>query len=236
MIPYTADDANILAEVLREYTIPLIACSSLDIYKAFWILWETEEYKQLQKCPIKETDELRSKLWHGWAEYDKLSVEKIYLDLPWDVTILRLPMIYWYPEFTRIEEYLGQMLDWKEVIQIEDWREEWKWSRATNKNCAYAVFLSRNATWKTIYNVAENINYTETEWLNKIAKYVSWKWKTTWWSVKLPLNWGQNWYIDTSKIREELWFYEKYNPDETLYDCILEYIREKNNIKYNKNY
>ena len=247
MIPFRLYDAKILYDILQDRDIPLIACSSIDVYKAYGILWSTENFTSYEKCPLTEKSDLRSNLWSTGENYNKLEIETLYLSLPWNISIIRLPAIYWYPDFTRIEKYLLPMLESEQEIVIDLNMMDWKFSRALNKNCAYWIFLARKSIWKQVYNLAEENVYTEKQWIEKIWKYIWWSWKIredsvpwiwemNWKHIEQHLVWKQDWYVDTSKIRNELWFYEKYDPDEWLYDCILEYVRKRNNINYNKNY
>lgn len=237
MIPFSLDDAIILFDVLRKYKIPLIACSSIDVYKAYWILWGTEWFKSYQKCPMKEKDSLRKKIWIEWMGYNKLEIEELYLTLPWPVTIIRLPAVYWSPDLSRINNYLPYILKSKKEIIIPYNKLNWITSRSFNKNCAFWIFLAKDCQWKNIYNIAEKKDYSEKEWIEKIWKIFHWKWKITeQWKHQNNLDFKQNWYVDSSKIRDELWFYEKYDIDEGLLDNILQYVYKKKNITYIKNY
>jgi nucleoside-diphosphate-sugar epimerase len=236
MIPFETKDAQILADILNKTNISLIACSSADVYKAEWILWKTEKFHEYQKCPLKETDKLRENLSTKWESYNKIWIESIYLSLPWEVTIIRLPAIYGYPDTSRVEWYISEMMLGKTEIIVPEEKLNWKFCRALNKNCAYWVFLARHTQWKNIYNLAEEDVYTEKEWIEKLWKLYWWKWKVAWGENKEGLDFKQDWYLATSKIRDELWFYEKYNTNEGLFDAMLSFIHQKKKITHTKNY
>jgi len=109
---------------------------------------------------------------------------------------------------------------------------KWKFSRSLNTNCAYAISLGKNLIGKNIYNVSEENPHTEESWFLKIASYLKWDFgievNET---IETPYNIDtkQNWYVSSNKIRNELGYYEKYNPDIELMNTIKGYIKNKTN-------
>lgn len=223
MIPFTKGQADILAEIIEDKDIFLIALSSIDVYSAYAKINKTENI-DYQECPIKETDSLREKLGPEGEKYNKIAVEKTYLKEIENVSILRLPAIYGSPETSRIDDYLTPMLLKKEEIFISPQRKSWKFSRALHKNIAFGIFLvvkARNKG-KYIYNIAEEKAYTEKEWIEKIAKIIDWKGRILE-NIDLDsdVDLQQDFYVSSEKIRKELGFYEKYDTDDGLEENIF---------------
>lgn len=231
MIPYTSEQAESLSKIVRKLDIPLIAISSIDVYKAYNILHRTVT-ASYQECPLKENSELRKKLSFQGKDYDKLNVERIYLRELKDVTIYRMPAIYGLPDTSRIEPYVDYILNNSKPIPLNSGLLKWKFSRSLNTNCAYAISLGKNLIGKNIYNVSEENPHTEESWFLKIASYLKWDFgievNET---IETPYNIDtkQNWYVSSNKIRNELGYYEKYNPDIELMNTIKGYIKNKTN-------
>ncbi len=223
MIPFTKAQAIILADLIKDKNIPLVAISSADIYSAYAKLHQTEEI-DYQTCPISETDNLRKKLGPEGKKYNKLAVERIYLDNLSNVIILRLPAVYGFPDTTRIDPYLIPMLQKQKEISVSSYKINWKFSRALHKNCSFGIFLTikHHNAGQHIYNIAEEKTYTEVEWIERIAKICGWKGEI---KTEAGLNedkgYKQDLYISSQKIRDELGYYEKYNPDDGLEDNVL---------------
>jgi len=230
MIPYTSEQAKSLSKIVKILDIPLIAISSIDVYKAYNILHRTIT-ANYQECPIKENSELRKKLSFQGKDYDKLNVERIYLKGLENVTIYRMPAIYGLPDTSRIEHYVDYILNNSKPIPFNSGLLKWKFSRSLNTNCAYAISLGKTLIGKNIYNVSEESPHTEESWFLKIASILKWDFgievdET----IETPYNIDtkQNWYVSSKKIRTELGYYEKYNPDIELMNTIKEYIEVKN--------
>lgn len=214
MIPFTKEQSQILSEVIIDKNIFLIALSSIDVYSAYAKINKTENV-EYQKCPILETDLLRSDLGPEGESYNKLAIEKIYFKEVENVSILRLPAVYGSPETSRIDDYLIPMLQKKKEIFISPQRKNWKFSRALNKNVAFGIFLViKNLQFgKNIYNIAEKNVFTEIEWIEKIANICGWKGKILENNnLNFDVNLNQNFYVSSDKIRNELGFHEKYDP------------------------
>lgn len=229
MIPYTAKEATSLSGIIRKTGTPLIAISSIDVYKAYNVLHKIIAPKY-QKCPLKEDDALRTKLSFEGLTYDKLNVERIYLEALEDVTIFRMPAIYGWPDTSRIAHYVDFMLHNSRPMPIHPEYCNWKFSRALNKNCAFAISLAKNLKGHHIYNVAEEKTHTEKEWFAKIASYLNWEYGTVAdASTPIPYNSDpkQDWFVSSKKIRNELGFYEKYDPEIELSNTIHRYLKTK---------
>lgn len=227
MIPFTVEDAQNNSSLIRgiNQNIPVIAVSSIDIYSAYAKIHGTEDV-DYQQCPITEDMALRQTLGVEGKKYDKLNVERIYLEALPNVTILRLPATYGYPDTRRIDHYLEPMLNGEDEIKIHRQRANWKFSRCLHKNAAYAVFkaLEVNQEGHHIYNIAEEDAHTDLEWCKKIAALCGWKGRITVSDDQLEdVNLKQDLYVSTQKIRDELGFTEKYSPDEGLAETVKLY-------------
>ncbi len=223
MIPYTEKEAIDLGGILNELKKPLIACSSVDVYRAYNILHRVSS-PPYQKCPIKESDELRSRLSIEGKAYDKLHVEQQYLSLNVDVSIFRLPAIYGWPDQRRIKEYVDQIRN-EGTVKMHPYDTKWRCSRALNENCAFAISLGIGHSGKHVYNVAEPIHHTEEEWCRIIGRHLHWDGEIVYdESIEINADANQDWFVDTQLIREELGYKEKYDCDEGLRRNIFNYL------------
>jgi nucleoside-diphosphate-sugar epimerase len=106
----TAADAEAAVAVF-DPMLPLVAASSADVYRAFRSLYEDVT---TDAVPLREDSTLRSEappdqvVMPGWnyeaARYDKLDVERIYLER--GATICRLPLVYGEHDYRRREEFV----------------------------------------------------------------------------------------------------------------------------------
>jgi len=219
MIPFTRSDAESLAEILRGNSkVQLIAVSSIDVYPAYGRLHRTE-VGAYQECPLRECDALREKISFQGESYDKLAVEEVYLGEHENVSILRMPAIYGWPDRSRIQEYVTAAISEKGELRINPRFAQWGFSRASAQDCAYAVSLTIGLKGQRIFNVAEPELLTEEQWC-----------KTVWQAMEfegnlildedcpIPFNADilQGWHVDTSKIRSELGYEERTNQIEVL--------------------
>jgi len=241
MVPFTAVDASNLVSAITGSDTKLIAVSSIDVYSAYACLHQTEN-TPVQTCPLTETMPVRKELGPEGSAYDKLSVEAIYKDNLNDVCILRLPAIYGWPDCTRVSAYLDKMLDGADEITLDKHLGNWKFSRCLHKNAAYAIALTvlSNQTGRHTYNVADEIVYTERQWIEKIGKACGWhgtivESDTSDTSDK-TINWLQGFYVSTEKIRSELAYFDKYSTDEGLTDTVAFHAYQRTGATYKKYY
>ena len=178
MIPFTAQDAEILCAFVPR-NIPIIALSSADVYQAYGLLHGTETGPP-QPCPIAETGTLRRSLGPEGEAYNKPAVERIFSAHFQNLTTLRMPAIYGWPDTTRVLPYLDTMLSGTEIT-LTAHRSRFRFSRALHKNCAHAVILASNAAQRGqhTYNVAEPTAFSELEWAQTIASHAGWTGKIT---------------------------------------------------------
>jgi len=239
MIPFTLQDARTFVSAYRasKSTAHVVAVSSMDIYAAYAKIHGTESI-HYQVCPITEEMSLRTALGAEGEAYDKLNVEKTYRESLSNLTILRLPAIYGWPDTTRIDHYLQPMLDGVSEIRISKIRADWKFSRCLHKNAAYAISLCVLAgkAGQHVYNVAEQTAYSDKEWCEKIAALCGWTRHVVLSDEMDTVDLKQNFWMSSDKIRQERNFVEKYDPDEGLKENILFFTYQYRGKNYKKYY
>lgn len=239
MIPFTTEGAEALCEAASETQCqaPVIALSSMDVYAGFGRLHETED-APYQPSPQKEADALRQNPGPQGDAYDKTGIERIYRKQFPNLTILRMPVLYGWPDCTRVASYVDPMLRGDtEVIMAED-VTQFRISRSLHINAAHAVVLAAKARQdgQHIYNVGEETAFTEAEWTQRISQIVGWKGKL----VPGPARWDkdpvQHVVGDTSAIRAELGYQEIADPDAGLRENLMFYAYQNSGRVYEKGY
>jgi nucleoside-diphosphate-sugar epimerase len=221
MIPFREEHAIALGEIIREIKVPLLAASSACVYKAYNILHRVEP-PPYQPGPIRENDELASFVTEAGKGYDKLHIERRYLELPGDVALFRLPAIYGWPDTSRVSDYVNQFLT-KGEIRINPALARWRFCRSYNKNCAFAIALALGKTGKRIYNVSEEKTYREEEWAARILAVMDWQGPVIFDEAAAPpvnADFAQDWVLDSRLIRQDLGYFEKYDVDSGLRETI----------------
>jgi nucleoside-diphosphate-sugar epimerase len=106
----TAADAEALVGAL-DPSIPLVAASSADVYRAFASLHEdvvTDAVPLREDAPLRTGPPPDRVVMPGWSyeanRYEKLDVERIYLER--GATICRLPVVYGEHDYKRREEFV----------------------------------------------------------------------------------------------------------------------------------
>jgi len=213
MIPFTESHALGLAALLAEWRLPLLAASSMDVYRAAAVL-NRQEPPPYEPCPIAEDGALRSLDLHRNLAYDKLTIERHYLALPGDVALFRLPFIYGGSDTRRVQDYAPLLARGEKIVLHPD-LAAWKVSRALHRNCAYALALALGRPGHLIYNVAEAVPQTESGWIEQIARALNVEARITL-DPAAPVPFGadfkQPWWVTTEKIRLELGYTEKHDP------------------------
>lgn len=223
MIPFTVAEAETLRDAMASHApaARLVALSSIDVYRASGRLNGTEE-APFQPCPIPEDGALRARPGPRGDAYDKIGVERVYRESVANLTLLRLPPVYGWPDTTRVAGYLDRMLDGEATIKIAQDVSEFRFSRCLHKNAAFAVTLAASpAGGQRVYNVAEPFALTEIEWAERIARCCGWRGRvavTAWTDgAERP---RQDFEVATEAIRRDLGFHEKYDVDAGLSDTV----------------
>jgi len=241
MVPFTAPDALGLVAALHRQAravpvpVPVIACSSCDVYAAYGRIHGTEKTDP-QACPITEDMALRRAFGPEGAAYDKTGVERVLLQDLADVAILRLPAIYGWPDSTRIAPYLDPMLDGADRVEVPARRAEFRFSRSLHKNAAHAVALAALAgqTGQHIYNVAEPRAWTELEWAAHIAACCGWRGRIVAGDGQTAVD--QHLTISSDRIRRELGYSESHDPMAGLAEAVAFHSYRRRGVPYVKGY
>ncbi|MEO1374656.1 MAG: NAD-dependent epimerase/dehydratase family protein [Cyanobacteria bacterium J06635_10] len=239
MICYTESDARMLMNVFKGITQRVVAISSMDVYRAYGIILGKES--GLESVPLIEDSAKRSSLYpfkdmpiralNAPADYEKIMVEKVVMsdsDLPG--TIVRLPMVYGENDpLNRLQPYLQRMDDRRHRIVLLDSLAKWRGSYGYVENIGYAIALAvtKEVAKGRIYHVAEPETLSEGERVTKIGELAGWKGKVVSLSkdkfppdYNLPLNPEQDWFVDSTRIRQELGYREIVPLEEALYRTI----------------
>lgn len=236
MIPKTKQDARLLINAFEDQACRLVIVSSLDVYRAYGRLINTES-GVLEKIPLSENAPLRQKYYplRGLVKnahnYDKILVEREIITNPTlPATILRLPIVYG-PGDTqhRLFKYIKRMNDERPIL-LDNSLSQWRSTRGYVENIAAAIALAvtDERAAGQIYNVGESQALSEAEWVARIGQLVGWNGRII--SVPKELlppnlaeenNTAQNLVVDTSKIRQELGYKETVSQEEGLIRTIV---------------
>ena len=198
-----------------------VVITSCDVYRAFGRLWRSEPGPP-DPVPLTEESPLRSlPAPHAGSEevaYDNVEVEHAVAESELAVTVLRLPATHGPgdPQH-RLFHYLRRMDDARPVIVLEERQAGWRWSRGYVENVAAAIALAvadRRAAGR-VYNVAEPYAYREAEWVRRIGEAVGWPGEVVAIPEKdlperlhQPYDFGQDYVVSSTRIREELGYRE----------------------------
>lgn len=229
-------DAVGLMQTLRGIAERIVAVSSQDVYRTYGILWRRENTLP-NTIPIGEDAPLRSVLYPYRAiaksvdddkyHYDKIPVERVVMsdkDLP--ATVLRLPAVYGIGDKQhRLFEYLKRMDDRRSFILLEKDEANWRWTHGYLENVADAIVLAITDARATnrIYNVGEADALTRTEWIKEIGRIVGWQGEV----LAVPKDdlpehlksltgYEHDLAVDTTRIRKELGYKERFSREEGL--------------------
>lgn len=208
-----------------------VAVTSCDVYRAFGRLWRTEPGPP-DPAPLTEDSPLRSRPAADLGEqvdYDNVEVEAALgalRRLP--VTILRLPATYGPgdPQH-RLFPYLKRMDDGRPSILLEERLTRWRWTRAYVENVAAAIALAvqDGRAAGRVYNVAAPVADDEEGWVHRVGEAAGWHGAV----VAAPrcllpdelrlrhdYDFGQDYAVDSGRIRRELGYGEIVGEDEGL--------------------
>ncbi|MBN3871210.1 NAD-dependent epimerase/dehydratase family protein [uncultured Nostoc sp.] len=238
MIAYNEQDALTLTNTFEDIAQRVVVISSMDVYRAYDVLWRKES--DVVPVPLTEDSPLRQQLCPYREmpsrpiavpiDYEKILVEQVVMASNLPGTIIRLPMVYGSRDFRhRLYSYLRRMDDNRPAIVLEDSTARWRGSYGYVENVAYAIALAvtnERATGR-IYHVADVEALTEAQRITRVGKIAGWQGKVVivpksqlpseW---KLPLNAEQDWFVDSTRIRQELGYKEIVPLDEALRQTI----------------
>ena len=229
---YDRDDLALVKRATEEIPCRFVILSSMDVYRAYAIYCRLEEgapdTRRLEEnaplrrvlYPYRKDAASSDDLMYG---YDKIPAEHYAMnEMNKPVTILRLGKVYGPGDPQRhAQDYLEQIR--RGEVQMPKERSEWRWSRTYVENAADAVALAIAAkgSASAIYNVADEPVVTEREWIGAVSRandrdveiQISNESSKT---MDRRYEWRQHLCADTSRIRKELGWREKFHLEEAL--------------------
>jgi nucleoside-diphosphate-sugar epimerase len=239
MVAMAERDADALVAAASGRVRRLVLASSIDVYRAYGRLHGTEPGPP-DPTPLTEDSPLREKRYpyradaprdaadpERWRdEYDKIPVEQAILSAPGiEGVVLRLPMVYGPGDRQRrLYPYLKRMLDNRPAIPIGETLARWRTSRGYVENVADAIVLAARAPSSVgrVYNVAEENNETERDWIAAVGRAAGWRGKVSLLpdgslrEMLSPAEAVHHIYASSSRIRRELGYRERIDRDEAL--------------------
>jgi nucleoside-diphosphate-sugar epimerase len=228
---YHRDDLALVHRATEKIPCRFVILSSLDVYRAYGIYCRLETGAAKTRM-FDENAPLRSVLYPYrknadsvddlMYRYDKIPVEQFALsEMNGPVTILRLGKVYGPGDPQRhAQDYLEQI--GRGGIQLLKERSEWRWSRTYVENAASAVALAiaARADASRIYNVADEPVLTEREWIGSVARadggHGEIQISESFEPADPRYEWRQQLRADTTRIRKELGWREKFDLEEAL--------------------
>lgn len=228
---YDRDDLALVNYATEEIPCRFVILSSMDVYRAYGIYCRLEEGTPETK-PFDENAPLRSVLYPYrnnaasvddlMYRYDKIPAEQFALnEMNRPVTVLRFGKTYGPGDPQRhAQDYLERVR--RGVVHVSGERSEWRWSRTYVENAAGAVALAIAATGTAsrIYNVADEPVVTEREWIGAVARAVGCNVEIQTGKSSDPADrryeWRQHLCADTTRIRKELGWRERFDLEEAL--------------------
>ncbi len=233
-VAYTERDARTVMVTLAGVARRIVVLSSMDVYRAYGRVKGSEPGPP-DAVPLAEDAPLRVPLYPDAADvpeardYDNILVERAVMDDPaLPATILRLPAVYGPHDYQhRLFYYLRRMDNHRPAILLDEGMARWRWTRGYVENVASAIahaVVDERAAGR-VYNVGEPDALPEATWVRAIGRAASWTGEVvvlTRDQLPLALRWwgnadtGQDWIIDTARIRAELDYAESVPRDEAL--------------------
>jgi nucleoside-diphosphate-sugar epimerase len=229
---YDRNDLAIVNRATGEIPCRFVILSSMDVYRAYAIYCRLEEGAP-ETRRLDENAPLRSVLYPYrknaasvgdlMYRYDKIPAEQFALnEMNRPVTILRLGKVYGPGDPQRhAQDYLEQGRSGR--VQLSKERSEWRWSRTYVENAAGAgaLAVAAKAGASRIYNVADEPVPTEREWIGAVARASGCNMEIqTSTESSEPMDgryeWRQHLCADTTRIRKELGWREKFDLEEAL--------------------
>lgn len=241
LILSSGEQARQLMSESRELATRVVALSSMDVYRAWGIVNQSEP-GPLEPLPITEDSPLRTvrQLYppetirmlqsvFTWVDdhYDKIAVEEVVLNTPGIVgTVLRLPMVYGPGDpLHRFFPLLKRIADGRSCILFANDLAAWRGPRGYVDNIAHAIALAATSVQAggCVYNVCDELALPEVEWQAKIAKQTDWTGKfvvvpreRTPGHLLQPGNAAQHVVVSSNRIRTELFYKERIEVEEGI--------------------
>jgi len=233
--------ARALMATFRGAARRVVAISSGDVYRACGITHRLED-GPLEPLPLTETSALRTKLQtypaeqvrmlqqiFGWIdeEYDKIPVEREILgDAALPGTIVRLPMVYGPGDpLHRFLPIVKRIADGRRAILFSAAVAPWRATKGYVEDVGRAIALAAASDRAAgrIYNVGESDAISELEWARAASRAMRWTGEFVVRPdaevpahLRAPGNTDQHWITDTSRIRSEFGFRERFTREDAI--------------------
>ncbi len=224
MVAYRREDAQAFVEVFGGAAGRTVVPSSVDVYLAYGRIHGTEP-GPIVPMPLHEESPLRQKLSIHAEGYEKRWVEEVVMSAP-DLpgTILRYPAIYG-PRDYRLYEWARRILDRRPALLLERGWSDFRFTHGYADDVALATKLAveNPVSAGRTYNVGELHTPTVRQRLGAFCAANGYDGRI----VEIPYEespynpekkpWvGQDWEIDSSRIRNELGFAEQSDYQQSL--------------------
>ena len=223
MIAFTRADAETFVRVFNPIAGRAVVVSSSDVYLVMGRCNRTEPGPPVP-VPLTEDAPQRQKPSVHGPEHDKRFVEQVVTSEPtFPATILRFPAVYG-PGTYRRNEWIKRMLDDRPFILLGAGEAQFRFSHGYAQDVATSVTLAAtdDRAAGRVYNVGELNVPTERERLKRFARVAGWTGRI----IEAPdellpsgdgLPWpGQDWLLDTTRIRTELGYREIADESEAI--------------------
>lgn len=224
----------------------IVLISSMDVYRA-WGVFHGTELGAPDPVPLHESSPLRRHAGlfpastlnhmrevHGWMEagYDKMGMERAAAAWPnsAQLTVVRLAPVFGPGDRQlRLYPYWRRMADQRPALLLQRGWAQWRSPRLYVANAAAGIALAATATRAAgrVYNLAAEVNYSELEWAQLIARALDWNGRfliTSPESTPAPLRvaarTAQSLAADTRRIRQELNYSEPVPLTEALHTAL----------------
>jgi nucleoside-diphosphate-sugar epimerase len=104
------------------------------------------------------------------------------------------------------------------AIELDRRLATWRWVRGYVEDVAHAISMAaadERSAGRT-YNVCEPVAFSEEEWVRRIATVHGWNGEIAHVEQAQDLDLRQDYVVDSSRIRAELGYAERVDPDEAL--------------------
>jgi nucleoside-diphosphate-sugar epimerase len=203
MIAMAEAHARAAVEAFAGIARRLVVVSSGDVYRARNRLFRVEPGEP-DPVPLSEDAPLRSVLFPYGGDYEKILVERAAAADPrLPATVVRLGMVYGPGD---PQNRLRQL------AELSEGRCNWRPCRVYVENAAHGIALcaTHPASAGRIYNLADGEVLSECDFAKRAGIDVRIVPET------MPLEWSQDWILDTTRIRQELGYREVFSTGEAI--------------------
>jgi nucleoside-diphosphate-sugar epimerase len=240
LILSSGEQAQQLMSTASKLAARVIAISSMDVYRAWGVLVQSEP-GPLEPLPITEESPVRTnrqlypqehlKMMQSiftWLDerYDKVAVEEAVRNgAQVGGIVLRLPMVFGPGDHLhRFFPLVKRFADGRPSVLLADDLAAWRGPRGYVENVAHAIALAATSGRAAgVYNVCEEPSLSELEWQKKIAAQARWPGnfvvlprEKTPKHLLPPGNAAQHVVVSSQRIRAELHYRDLVDGDEAI--------------------